>query len=315
MTNQILKNSLNQEIQLNPIKKRPLWYEDPRNIYFDNSENVRTEELDLESLENFIQENGVEKLDALNVYRLTDKEKKELNTNCEFKLWHGYRRINAITNLINKGIEIARTPIIVSDKPTVKEELFYHIAKNNGKNLTSFERGKTFLKLESFGLTRKEIALKTGFKEVTICNDIQTFQLLENDKELKDLTTDNVISYTEVLQTFKSNDKDIEKTKKVINKALDNKIEKISKDDNKNKDTSKIKISKKDIEKVQQEESKKEETKEEKLSFHTIRQMLFNKMDEIKDILDLFEKNGHSLQYDSNFITNNLKDNLLEHLE
>lgn len=232
---------INDNLEQNNIKEqvnKGFWV-NPLKIFFNNNDNVRNinfkNDTDFQELKQNILENGV--LTSLYGYRNKDIE----NTgNYDYVLTHGYRRLNAVLEIIQEQTKIdptftIRVPFMIKDKKTDMQQLLEHITLNTGKPLSNLELANIIIKLENFGLTKNEISKKTGFSTARISQILSFDKLINSDTDLKDIVNKKVVSDTTLHETIKKID-DIEQTKKVINNALDN-----AKKENKDK------ITKKDI--------------------------------------------------------------------
>lgn len=278
---------------------------DPTLIKFDNKENVRdesfTNDQDYQDLKASILANGV--LDAVYVYRI----KPEENEGFEYKLTHGFRRLNATMELIkNKEISEIRIPARVTDKLSELEVILNHLTLNTHKSLSSLEFANIITKLEKFNLTRAEISSKVGLSQVRIGEIIKFSKIINSDSEIKAIHDTKFVSNSELHNQI-NNSLDVEETKEVINLAIEQA-----------KNKGKNKVTNKDIQKVKQELNIKDKTTMEKpietgLSFETIIQNFKTEIENsTKKFLDIRLANKF---YDGSFTEEVLNEKITSFLE
>lgn len=149
-------NATKKEVKMETLKSKQTkgLKVDPLSISFDNENNPRKDYGDQKSLERFIKENGAGALPAIKVRKTSEGE---------LELVHGYRRMNAISKLIEKGNHPGLIKVdIVLKSYTEQDELLDHLTDNEGKNLTPFEQAFIYKALEEQGMSQKEIRQRTG---------------------------------------------------------------------------------------------------------------------------------------------------------
>lgn len=163
-TNQDLLDLTTQQINIaegNTQKQLALMMIDPRLIKVDLSVNNR-ETYELESLKDYIKENGVE-FDPIIVYKI-DKD-----PNYKYGLLQGFRRTLSCLELINEGIDIKLIPSVFKPKPNNETIVLMNLTSNNGSPLTIMETAKAYQKLINFGWTATDIAVKVGVSNASVC--------------------------------------------------------------------------------------------------------------------------------------------------
>jgi ParB family chromosome partitioning protein len=80
-------------------------------------------------------------------------------------LWivDGHTRYEAVSRLINEGVEIERVPIILSPKTTTFEDMLVNlVTSNTGKPLTPYEMSLVVKRLQNYGWGDTRIATRLG---------------------------------------------------------------------------------------------------------------------------------------------------------
>jgi ParB/RepB/Spo0J family partition protein len=204
-------------MSLNKTLKSELLKVDPQRIEFDHKNNPREDYGDIKSLMNFIEENGTEGLPPIKVKAFKDAKGTE-----RFTLIHGYRRMTAISRLIEKGVEIKR--VIARPVPkgyTDKDELLDHISENSGMKLNAMEEANVFEQLLKYGWSQAEIAKRIGKTQSHVS---QVLKLAGSSEYIKDTVAKGLISGALVVKVLNENKGD-EKAVERILKASVSKLE------------------------------------------------------------------------------------------
>jgi ParB/RepB/Spo0J family partition protein len=204
-------------MSLNKTLKTDLLKIDPERIVFDHKNNPREDYGDIKSLMNFIEENGTEGLPPIKVKAFKDDKGTE-----RFNLIHGYRRMTAISRLIEKGVEIKR--VIARPVPkgyTDKDELLDHISENSGMKLNAMEEANVFEQLIKYGWSQAEIAKRIGKTQSHVS---QVLKLSGSSDYIKDTVAKGLISGALVVKVINENKGD-EKAVERILKASVKKLE------------------------------------------------------------------------------------------
>jgi ParB/RepB/Spo0J family partition protein len=203
-----------ETIETNKTTRTDMYNVDPRAVIFDPKDNPRKDYGDMESLKNFITENGVKFLPAIKVKKITvDGEDR-------YELKHGFRRMTAFMELISEGVEIARIKAELVDKHYgVENEILDHFSQNSGKPLTVYEEAIIFKQLEDYGWTQTEIAKKLGVTPASVSNKIKVASIQK--KAIHDALSDGTITTTTVLKVMQKYS-DHDKAEHVILEAIKN---------------------------------------------------------------------------------------------
>ena len=202
---------------LNKTLKSDLLKVDPRRIKFDHINNPRKDYGDIKSLMAFIEENGTEALPPIKVKAFKDDDGKE-----SYQLIHGYRRMTAITRLMDNNVEIKR----VIARPvkrgySEKDELIDHISENSGMKLNAMEEANVFEKLLAFGWSQAEIAKKIGKTQSHVS---QVLKLSGSSEFVKETVAKGLISGADavkVLNAHKGDEKAVENFLKASIKRME----------------------------------------------------------------------------------------------
>jgi len=169
--------------------RRNMFFHDPRSIIFNPAENPRVDYGNLKELEASILAHGVK--DPISIK----------NTPEGPKLMHGFRRMTATMNLINRGEDIARIPTIPVGKGYNDEDaLIDHVIRNSGKPLTAMEEAGIFKSLIGKGYKQTEIAKLVGKTQGAISNIIK---LTEMSKRVQNYINDGLITSSLVIGLMK----------------------------------------------------------------------------------------------------------------
>lgn len=201
--------------ELNKTMKSDLFKIDPRRIQFDPKNNPRVDYGDIKSLMNFIEENGTEALPPIKVRKFKDE-----NGNEAYSLIHGYRRMTAITRLLDNGVEIAR--VIARPVPkgyTDKDELLDHISENSGMKLNAMEEANVYQKLIKFGWKQSEIAKRIGKTQSHVS---QVLKLADSSEYIKDTVAKGLISGALVVKVMNENKGDEKAVEKILKSSVEN---------------------------------------------------------------------------------------------
>lgn len=203
--------------ELSKTTKSDLLKIDPRRIQFDHKKNPREDYGDIKSLMAFIESNGTEALPPIKVKTTKDEEGNEA-----YKLIHGYRRMTAITRLLEKGVEIKR----VTARPVPrgyndKDELIDHISENSGMKLNAMEEANVFSQLMKFGWSQAEISKRIGKTQSHVS---QVMKLAGSSDYVKETVAKGLISgalVVKVLNEHKGDEKAAERVIKASVKKLE----------------------------------------------------------------------------------------------
>lgn len=133
---------------------------------------------------------------------------KKTATN-ELELIDGERRLRAVLRLMKEGLEIQSIPINVAPRGMSEVDLCLKaVALNNGKPLSPIEQAGFFHQLESYGLSRQEIANKTGCSLSTVRNRLELNGAIP---AVKKAVINNDISIKDAKKIIDSSDGKIEK--------------------------------------------------------------------------------------------------------
>lgn len=178
----------------------------PASMITVNDRNIREDLGDLAPLKAYIKANGTTKLPPILVRK---------NSETEFDLIHGFRRVTAINELRAEGVNVEK--IKASKVPanySNKDEIYDHVAQNGGKELTPFEQAKAFKMLDAEGETRKEIAVRAG---VTVAHVANMLKITKAGKDAQKAMKEGLITPTLVLLTM---NKHGDKADAVITEAI-----------------------------------------------------------------------------------------------
>jgi len=196
------------EAVLNPTKKKDQLLVDPRNIEIKEGFNVRQNFGDMGALKASIKENGV--LVALSGYK---KEK----TKTKYILTSGHRRLKAVMELIAEGHEFKYVPMSPEKQHRSEEQRILEQGLfNDGKPLLEVEEGDWCKRLETFGHTQQEIAVKIGKTQAHVSNRIK---LAEACKFMKNCLIREVLSASVAMQILKDYPDEAQQ-KEVVEKAI-----------------------------------------------------------------------------------------------
>ncbi|GEM_PF-6956913 len=226
-------SNLNDErfrTELFKTTKRDLFMVDPRQIVIEEGANTRID-YNIEDIIDSIRENGVK------VPLLCYKKGEQ------YFVIAGHRRITAVNQLLEEGVEIARVPVMKMDKPSEIDRLLLMVIENDGKPFTPYELAVTYTRLINFGFSATEIAKKVG---KTLSHVSQTLDILDLPQDVQEHIKEGNVSASKAIKIKKAVKAD--KVSEVINKAV--------KDGKKTK-KDKLKIKLDDIEQeVRSEQSK-----------------------------------------------------------
>jgi len=198
---------------LNKTTKSELFKIDPRRVQFDHKNNPREDYGDIKSLMAFIEENGTEALPPVKVRTIKDEEGNEA-----YQLIHGYRRMTAITRLLEKGVDIKR--MVARPVPRAyndKDELLDHISENSGMKLNAMEEANVFEKLLKFGWSQAEIAKKIGKTQSHVS---QVLKLSGAPESIKETLAKGLISGALVVKVLNENKGDTKAAERIIKASV-----------------------------------------------------------------------------------------------
>lgn len=192
-------------IKLNPEKKKDLKQIDPRSVIFDKDNNPRQfygTEQEWKELKQSISTNGVEV--PIKVKKVKDG----------YKLIHGYRRMTAVMELIEEGVDIKYIKAEAAPRSYNEEkELIDHLTLNSGLPLTPMEEANVYERLQKHGWTQKDIATQVGKTQGAISN---TLKLSNLSKRVQNFINERLVSATLVMRLIKEHGGDYKKVEAVI---------------------------------------------------------------------------------------------------
>lgn len=182
------------ESTLNKAKKKDIHLLDPRGISFDPENNPRqfygTDQA-WKEFKNSIKVNGVQM--PISIKRTSDG----------IVLVHGYRRMKAVMELIEEGIDIKYVKAeAVAKGYNEEKELLDHLTLNSGLPLTPMEEAIVFQRLIDRGWTQKEIGDAVGKTQGKVSN---TLKLANLPKRIQNYINEGLVSGTLVSQLLKAN--------------------------------------------------------------------------------------------------------------
>jgi ParB family transcriptional regulator, chromosome partitioning protein len=137
------------------LQRRSAWQVEVKNLTVRPGLNGRDESEygDLEELARQIEEHGVR--ESLRGY----------SENGKYVITDGHRRYAAIQLLAARGVHILRVPFAIEDrKATDAEYVLTQLLSNSGKPLSALAEAKNIARLQKYGWTKEEIAVKSGFE-------------------------------------------------------------------------------------------------------------------------------------------------------
>lgn len=173
------------------LKRTDLFKINPRTVVIDLEINPR-KNYDIVELKESIRNEGV-------------KEPVRIAKNKDgmWQLTHGFRRMTAVMELIDEGVDIAFVPCLKTSM-NAESILLDHLTLNSGKPLNSLEIADTIYQLQGYGYSNKDITVKTGIAEVKISN-LLTFAK-EASKKIKDAVLNGEMTFTTALQIIRGSD-------------------------------------------------------------------------------------------------------------
>lgn len=199
--------------------RRDVLYLDPRKIQVKDGFNVRRDYGDMHELRESIRANGVRT--PLRIFQEGGVIYVE----------SGHRRLKAVHDLIEKGVEIKTVPCIPEEKGvTETQRILGMILDNDGLKLKPLEEGYVFERLQNQGFTEKDIAERTG-RSQSMVN--QLLQLVKVPKSVQNaILNDNIASshVAEIYRDLRTKAKDKAKNGEVnidqIHSELKEKVDK-----------------------------------------------------------------------------------------
>ena len=183
------KSSKSRAVNLRELAdgKSDILHIDPRKIQVKDGFNARRDFGDMHELRESIRANGVRT--PLRIF----------TENGVVYVESGHRRLKAVQDLINQGVDIKTVPCIPEPKGTTEEQRTLGLVlDNDGMRLKPIEEAYVFDRLSNYGWSDKDIAEKTGRSQAHISN---ARQLLKTPKEVQKLVLDDKISSSFVLET------------------------------------------------------------------------------------------------------------------
>jgi ParB/RepB/Spo0J family partition protein len=192
---------------LNETSRRNMFFMDPRGIMFDPAENPRVDYGELKELEASIAQHGVK--DPIWIK----------NTPEGPKLIHGFRRMTATMNLINRGEDVARIPCIPVPKGYSEEDaLLDHIIRNSGKPLTAMEEAGVYKTMIGKGYKQTEIAKMVGKTQGAISNILK---LSQTSKVVQNYINEGLIASSLVMKLIKEQKNDHKAVERIVVNAIE----------------------------------------------------------------------------------------------
>ena len=133
-----------------------------------------------------------------------------------YVLTHGFRRLRAVLELINEGVDIKEVPFL-KVKNNAEQILLDHMTLNSGKPLTDLEKGETLLQLKKYGYTAKELSAKSGMSYIKVTTLLKFVE--DATKETKELVKQGKASMTAVVEIVRKAKGDTTKQKEILEKA------------------------------------------------------------------------------------------------
>jgi ParB/RepB/Spo0J family partition protein len=192
---------------------KQLYKIDPRVLLIDESKNYRQEYPEIDELADSIAVNGV--LEPVRVRKTKDGS---------FELTAGYRRMRAVTQLLDRGVKIEAVPCLIEEKGISEENiLFANISSNSGVKPTPLELMEAFQRLQNYGVDKKDIAKRIG-KSVAYVDYI--LALKNASPELKTAIKNKEIPITTATKIVKESNGSIAEQKAAIDKTKKDKAAK-----------------------------------------------------------------------------------------
>ena len=234
-------------------KRKDVILIDPRNLEIKDGFNVRVDMGNIDELTDSIVENGVR--EPLRGYRSKDKKNVVIVTD-------GHRRTTAVKLAIERGVDIARVPIILEPKGYKEEDrILDMILCNDGKRLTMFEEGQVYKRLINLGYQQNEVSKKAGRSVAHVSNALC---LANASKRVQNQIATGKISDNTVLEIIKATDDEETQLQMIAGAVADVQLTGKTKATAKNvkglKTKSPIKVLKEVVEICQSSEIKNEKT-------------------------------------------------------
>lgn len=187
---------------------------DIRTIDVNWDDNVRRNYNGIDALAESIKEHGLK--DPLKVSKVKGEER--------YILVDGHRRYKAINSLLEEGIPISRVKaVVVSNNPETRlaEMIITGVQK---QNLHPVEQAEAFLRLKRYGWDVKKIASmlgESGDGKMRLNLVYRYLKLAEAPEAIKQRCLNGEISHDTVIKIIETHDGDYEKTKEVVESAIE----------------------------------------------------------------------------------------------
>lgn len=128
----------------------------------------------------------------------------KMDSNDEFILIDGERRLRAVKQAIAEGVEIKSIPAIVEKRNMSTIDMFiFALTANYGEPLTIMEEAQAMKRLQDYGLSVNDIAKKLG---KAVCKVKARLSMLEASPEVVTALQNKDINYDEAKKIMKESD-------------------------------------------------------------------------------------------------------------
>ena len=189
-----------------------LWMVEPDKIYVKPGFNPR-QVIEVEDLKEYIKINGVRPLPPLRVCL----------RNGQIELITGHRRLKAVKELIEEGIQIKSLPCQLETTIAEDDLLAISIAENQGQPLTPLDQAYAYKRLIDFNWTVEEVARKIGKSQGHIYDRLK---LTEAEIEIRDSIQDGSVTVTDAVSIIKEANKTGGDQKIIFKKRQATKVDK-----------------------------------------------------------------------------------------
>ncbi len=175
------------------VGKTDLFKVDPQAISVCEGWNPRTQ-FDITDLVASIREHGFFQWKPLLV--------KERGSGLE--LIDGERRLRAVLQLIEEGVEISAVPVMLEKNGSAPDLIVSSIIANQGESLSPLDEAHAFLRLQNFGWDSKKIAQKIG---KSLAHVYGRLKLLEAGQELQEAVHQGEVGVVEAVEAIREGKK------------------------------------------------------------------------------------------------------------
>ena len=173
------------------VTRTDLWRVDPRLIEIQSGWNPRTT-FELEDLRDSIREHGV--LSPIRVRKSGDT----------LILVDGERRVRAVLDLINAGVDIKSIPALIESSQNEADLLVMALTTNLGEPLNPLDEARAFQRLVGYGFSQLDIARKVGRSPAYVHTRLT---LLQGTHALQADIASNTVTITEAKDIIKESAK------------------------------------------------------------------------------------------------------------